>query len=123
MSQYEQTRRGGSGGMQPALNSRLVKAILIPIGPISEMLRIIKNIEGVLSNLEILSQAATFNLKRTERLRQSILKQAFSGRLVPQEPSDEPASVLLARLREEHPPRPRRSQRPTRSAGDREFHE
>ncbi len=38
-------------------------------------------------------------LKRSEALRQSILKKAFTGRLVPQDPADEPASQLLARLR------------------------
>ena len=38
---------------------------------------------------------------RAERLRQSILKQAFSGRLVPQDPDDEPASALLERIRAE----------------------
>ena len=41
------------------------------------------------------------SLARAERLRQSILKQAFSGRLVPQDPDDEPASVLLERIRAE----------------------
>ena len=41
------------------------------------------------------------NLQRVERLRQSILKQAFSGKLVPQDPNDEPASALLERIRVE----------------------
>jgi type I restriction enzyme, S subunit len=40
-------------------------------------------------------------LRRAERLRQTILKRAFEGRLVPQDPSDEPASALLARMRAE----------------------
>jgi len=39
-------------------------------------------------------------LKRSEALRQSILKKAFSGQLVPQDPADEPAAALLARIRE-----------------------
>ena len=38
------------------------------------------------------------NLSKTESLRQSILKQAFSGQLVPQNPNDEPASELLKRI-------------------------
>ncbi len=41
------------------------------------------------------------NLKRAERLRQAILKRAFEGRLVPQDPTNEPASVLLERIRVE----------------------
>ena len=41
------------------------------------------------------------NLARAERLRQSILKQAFEGKLVPQDAKDEPASVLLERLKAE----------------------
>ncbi|AMV70861.1 hypothetical protein JCM30471_26660 [Desulfuromonas carbonis] len=43
------------------------------------------------------------NLRRAERLRQSILKQAFSGGLVPQDEGDEPTSVLLERIRTKAP--------------------
>jgi type I restriction enzyme S subunit len=53
---------------------------------------------SIIDELEIVILA---NLKRAERLRQSILRDAFAGRLVPQDPDDEPANVLLERIRAE----------------------
>lgn len=99
MSRYEQTRRGGMGGMQPALNSERVKALFIPLAPLAEMQQILIQVEKLTSNLDQLEKAIRANLARSARLRQSILKRAFSGRLVPQEPNDEPASVLLERIK------------------------
>jgi len=50
-------------------------------------------------------------IKRSVGLRQSILKSAFSGKLVPQDPNDEPASVLLERIKAEMESRPKASGR------------
>ena len=58
-------------------------------------------IERRLSTLEELDRAVDHSFARSERLRQSILKRAFEGNLVPQDPNDEPASVLLERIRAE----------------------
>ena len=58
-------------------------------------------VERRLSVVQQAEATVEASLVRAERLRQSILKQAFSGRLVPQDPDDEPASALLERIRAE----------------------
>ena len=85
MAKYEETRHGGSGGMQPALNSILVRAIPIAVPPLAEQERIVAEIERRLSVVTAIEQTITANLSRAERLRQSILHRAFTGQLVPQE--------------------------------------
>lgn len=101
MSTYEQTRRGSSGNNQPALNKSRVQAMVLPLAPKNEQLRIVDELEKTVSIIDELETILSANLKRAERLRQAILKEAFAGRLVPQDASDEPASVLLSRLRGE----------------------
>ena len=86
---------------RPRLNLGEIKAIALPIPPMDEHLRIVAEVEDRLSVLDKLEAAITANLKRAERLRQAVLKQAFEGELVPQDPNDEPASVLLERIRQE----------------------
>ena len=55
-------------------------------------------------------------LTRAERLRQSILKDAFSGKLVPQDPNDEPANVLLEKIRDaKEEQQPKGKKHPTKS--------
>ena len=78
-----------------------VSALPIPLPPLAEQRRIVAEIERRLSVIQQTEAAVEANLTRAERLRQSILKQAFSGKLVPQDPNDEPASVLLERIRAE----------------------
>ena len=100
-SNYEATRRMSSGGVQPNLNLGLIKGLSIPIPPLAEQQRIVAEVERRLSVVQQAEATVEASLARAERLRQSILKQAFSGRLVPQDPDDEPASVLLERIRSE----------------------
>ena len=100
-SQYDSTRRIGSGNNQPALNKSRVQELFIPLPPLAEQRRIVAEVERRLSVIQQAEAAVEANLTRAERLRQSILKQAFSGKLVPQDPDDEPASILLERIRAE----------------------
>ena len=78
-----------------------MRKVLIPLPPLAELQAIASEVKRRLSVADKVEKTVTAELKRAERLRQSILKKAFSGRLVPQDPSDESASVLLERIRAE----------------------
>ena len=100
-SRYAATRRGGSGSSQPALNKALVQRIALPLPPVMEQQHIVVQVDRLLSESDNLGKVLQASLTRSERLRQAILKRAFSGELVPQDPNDEPASVLLERIQAE----------------------
>lgn len=78
-----------------------VEELVFPICSFEEQTLIVAEIEKRLSVCDKLEESITQSLSQAEALRQSILKKAFEGKLVPQEPSDEPASVLLERIRAE----------------------
>ena len=75
-----------------------VSEFAVPLPPLSEQQAIVSEVESRLSVADEVEKTITAELKRAEQLRQSILKKAFSGKLVPQDPNDEPASVLLERI-------------------------
>ena len=90
-----------------------------------EQTEIVSRINTILSIERSASAQIGIQLARSEALRQSILKKAFSGQLVAQDPRDEPASVLLDRIRAErektvknnHPKKQRRERRKTTAVG------
>ena len=86
---------------QASINQPDVCMTPVPIPPLAEQRRIVAEVERRLSAIQQAEAAVEANRARAERLRQSILKQAFSGKLVPQDPNDEPASALLDRIRAE----------------------
>ena len=73
--------------------------IEFPLPPIEEQAAIIEEVDRHFSLIDAAEKAINLSMARASRLRQSILKKAFEGKLVPQDPKDEPASVLLQRLR------------------------
>ena len=88
-----------TGTTRLKLNQSAMRKIPVPIPPLSEQQHLGLEIERCLSTTGKAEATIKANLKRAERLRQSILKHAFSGKLVPQNPNDEPASALLEKIR------------------------
>ena len=83
------------------LTLEICRDVEIPISSPEEQEEIVQEIESRLSICDQLEATIIENLQKAEALRQSILKQALEGKLVPQDPNDEPAEKLLERIRAE----------------------
>ena len=94
-------RHAASSAGQHNVSLALVHSMPIRLPPFAEQRRIVVEVERRLSVIQQAEATVGVSLKRAERLRQSILKRAFSGKLVPQDPNDEPASALLEGIRAE----------------------
>ena len=100
-----QLRNGTIATAQPNCNGKTLANMLIPIPPLPEQHRIVAKIEELLPFIKKYAQTETqltaLNTSFPETLKKSILQEAVQGRLVPQDPDDEPASVLLEHIRAE----------------------
>ena len=96
---------GEGSTKQKELKADRIKELFIPIPPLAEQHRIVAKIEELLPDIERYGKAeehlTTLNTTFPEALKKSILQEAVQGKLVPQDPDDEPASVLLERIRAE----------------------
>jgi type I restriction enzyme S subunit len=76
-----------------------LKSVPVPVPPLEEQRRIVAEVEERLSAIDVLRAAIERAQRRSAALRRAVLERAFRGELVPQDPSDEPAEALLARIR------------------------
>ncbi len=100
-SQYLALRSAAAGGVQPNLNLGIIKATRIPVPPLAEQVEIVRLVDRAFGELDRMTAEATSALRLIGRLDQAMLAKAFMGELVSQDPADEPASVLLDRIRAE----------------------
>ena len=89
------------GSNVPQINNKNVEPLPFPICSIEEQHEVARILEETLTLVDAMEAAIGTELPKAAALRQSILKKAFAGQLVPQDPHDEPASVLLDRIRAE----------------------
>lgn len=88
------------------VNAKKLAAIRIPLAPLADQKKIVAAIEEHFSRIDAAEATLERCLQRCSVLRRAVLAAAFSGRLVEQDPNDEPASALLERIAAEQPKRP-----------------
>jgi restriction endonuclease S subunit/energy-coupling factor transporter ATP-binding protein EcfA2 len=85
-----------------SINRSILGRLPVPIAPIDEQTEILRQVTNRLTATDRLASTLDRQLKRAFATRQSLLSEAFAGRLVPQNPNNEPASILLERIRTEN---------------------
>ncbi len=91
----------GTGTTVTGISYRNLRQVDLVTPPLEEQELIVSRIEALLSILDETEKVVSQNLIQVKRLRQSILMKAFNGKLIPQDPADEPAEKLLERIKQE----------------------
>ncbi|KAA0233122.1 MAG: hypothetical protein EDR02_14425 [Actinobacteria bacterium] len=111
-----QAHRAATGSAHPHINLRDIKRYRVPQVPEQDQDELLGDIERIEEACERLTDSLEFVLRRTRALHRSVLAAAFCGQLVPQDPNDELASVLLDRIRRENDARATAQTKRTRKA-------
>ncbi|MBI5482175.1 MAG: hypothetical protein HY906_25190 [Deltaproteobacteria bacterium] len=98
---FAQATKVATGTAQKTVPLGGLRRIVVPLAPAAEQVRVAAEVDRAVSVSDDLEHALEANSRRCARLRQSILHWAFEGKLVDQDPNDEPAAVLLERIRAE----------------------
>ena len=102
---YKELTKYKKATAQESISIEAIRNAFIPIPPLAEQHRIVAKIEQLIPYIEKYEKAETqltaLNKSFPDMLKKSILQEAVQGKLVPQNPDDEPASVLLERIRAE----------------------
>jgi type I restriction enzyme S subunit len=80
------------------ISLEVLQRLVVPLPPVAEMEAIVEAVEDQLSVIDHLEDEIDAKLKLAWALRRAILRHAFTGQLVPQDPKDEPASELLKKV-------------------------
>lgn len=84
-----------------SINMTMLRMFPVPVGPAEEQRELLNQLELQIEHLNRQEQAVELGLKQSSAQRQNILRAAFAGQLAPQDPNDEPAALLLERIRAE----------------------
>ena len=113
-SGIERTSRSTTGVNN--INAEEIRNIPVSLPPLPEQQEIVRRVDAAFARIAAVRQLVEAQLARLDALDRSILARAFRGELVPQDPSDEPASALLDRIRAERAAAPAKAARRGRSA-------
>lgn len=95
----------------------MIKATAVPLPPLDEQAEIIRVVDRCMSIVDAVEKQYIDNIDLINHLNESILVKAFRGELVPQDPNDEPASVLLERIQAERAKREAEAKGAKKSTG------